>query len=97
MSVNFKPLADRVLVEPAEREERTESGLFVPESAAAKPQEGTIIAVGEGRRTPKGDRVALEVSAGDTIVFAKFAGTEIKLDGKKLLILKEADILAVIE
>jgi len=97
MAVNFKPLADRVLVEPAERAERTDSGLFIPESATAKPQQGTIIAVGEGRRSPQGERIALDVTEGDVIVFAKFAGTEIKLDGNKLLILKETDILAVIE
>ncbi len=97
MSVKFKPLGDRVLVEPAQKSERTETGLYIPESAAEKPQRGTIVSVGEGRRDKDGSRLPMPVAAGDTVIFGKYAGTEVKLNGDKLFILKESDILAVIE
>src|SRR5512139_3389635 len=96
MSLKLRPLSDRVVVEPLEQEERTESGLFIPETAKEKPQKGTILAVGEGRRDDDGNRIPMDVEVGQVILFAKYGGTEIKLDNKKLLILKESDILAVV-
>jgi len=95
--INIRPLGDRVVVEPTEQEEQTTSGLFLPETAKEKPQQGKVIAVGKGRRDEDGDRIEMDVKAGDTILFAKYAGTEIKLGGKKVLIMKESDILGVIE
>jgi len=95
--MKLRPLGDRAVVEPLEQEERTESGLFIPETAKEKPQKGTIIAVGEGRKDEDGKRVPMDVEAGQTILFAKYGGTEIKIDGKKLLILKESDILAILD
>ncbi len=98
MSVNIRPLGDRVLVEPIEREETIAGGaLVLPETAKEKPQQGKVLAVGPGRRDDDGDRIQLDVQAGDTVLFAKYAGTEVKLNGKKLLIMKESDILGIIE
>jgi chaperonin GroES len=97
MSLNLKPLHDRLVVEPKEREETTASGLVLPETAKEKPQEGTVIAVGPGRRDDDGKRVAMDVGVDDVVLYAKYAGTEVKIDGKKLLILKESDILAIVE
>jgi chaperonin GroES len=97
MALNLRPLGDRVVVEPSQRDERTESGLFIPETAKEKPQEGTILAVGAGKRDDDGKRIPMDVEIGQTVLFAKYAGTEIKLEGKKVLILKEADILAIVE
>jgi chaperonin GroES len=97
MSLNIRPLADRVIVEPAEQEEQTASGLFIPETAKEKPQQGNILAAGEGRRDDDGKRIPMDVKAGDKVLFAKYAGTEIKIDGKKLLIMKESDILGIVE
>ena len=97
MTPNLRPLGDRVVVEPQEREERTESGLYIPETAKEKPQQGTVLAVGQGRRDDSGNRVAMDVQQGQTVLYAKYAGTEVKMDGKKLLILKETDILAIVE
>ena len=97
MAMNLRPLGDRVVVEPQEREERTESGLYIPETAKEKPQQGTILAVGEGRRDDAGERINMDVQQGQTVLYAKYAGTEVKIDGKKLLILKETDILAIVE
>ena len=94
--MKLKPLGDRAVVEPLEGEERTETGLFIPETAKEKPQKGTIIAVGEGRKDEDGKRVPMDVEAGQIVLFAKYGGTEIKIDGKKLLILKESDILAIL-
>ncbi|MGQ9595195.1 MAG: co-chaperone GroES, partial [Anaerolineae bacterium] len=89
---------DRVVVEPVEQEEKTPSGIILPETAKEKPQEGKVIAVGPGRRDDKGERVPMDVKEGDRVLFAKYAGTEVKLEGdQKVLILKESDILAVIE
>lgn len=93
----IRPLGDRVLVKPIEREAETESGLLLPETAKEKPQEGEVIAVGMGRRDEDGDRVALDVEVGNRIIFAKYAGTEVKLDGDKMLIMKESDILGILE
>jgi chaperonin GroES len=95
MSLNLKPLGDRLVVEPLEQEERTASGIVLPETAKEKPQKGTVLAVGPGGRDDKGQRIALDAQVGDTVLFAKYGGTEIKLDGKKLLILKESDVLAI--
>jgi chaperonin GroES len=97
MALNLKPLGDRVVVEPIEQEEMTASGIVLPETAKEKPQRGTVIAVGPGTRDEGGKRIALDVNTGDTVLFAKYAGTEFKVDGKKLLILKESDLLAIVE
>jgi len=97
MSMNLKPLADRLVVEPNEQNETTPSGLVLPETAKEKPQDGTVLAVGPGRRDEDGDRIEMDVKVGDTVLYAKYGGTEIKLDGKKLLILKESDVLAIVE
>jgi chaperonin GroES len=95
--MNLKPLGDRLVVEPKERESTTASGLVLPETAKEKPQEGEVIAVGPGRRDEDGDRIAMDVQVGDIVLYAKYGGTEIKIDEKKLLILKESDILAIVE
>ena len=97
MDVKLKPLGDRLVVEPREREETTASGIILPETAKEKPQEGTVLATGPGRRDDDGDRIEMDVAVGDTVLYAKYAGTEIKMDGKKLLILKESDVLAIVE
>jgi chaperonin GroES len=95
--MNLKPLADRLVVEPLEQEDVTAGGIFLPETAKEKPQQGKIVAAGPGRLDEDGKRVALEVKVGDRVLYAKYSGTEIKLDGKKVLILKESDVLAVVE
>ncbi|GAE27259.1 heat shock protein 60 family co-chaperone GroES [Halalkalibacter wakoensis JCM 9140] len=92
----LKPLGDRVVIELVESEEKTASGIVLPDSAKEKPQEGKVVAVGTGRVTENGERVALEVADGDTIIFSKYAGTEVKFEGKEYLILRESDILAII-
>jgi chaperonin GroES len=92
----LKPLGDRVIIELVESEEKTASGIVLPDSAKEKPQEGKVVAVGTGRVLDNGERVALEVSAGDRIIFSKYAGTEVKYEGNEYLILRENDILAVI-
>ncbi|GGN57465.1 MULTISPECIES: co-chaperone GroES [Oceanobacillus] len=92
----IKPLGDRVVIELVEQEETTASGIVLPDSAQEKPQEGNVVAVGSGRVTDSGEKIALEVSEGDRIIFSKFAGTEVKYGGKEYLILRESDILAVI-
>ena len=98
MTLNMRPLADRVLVEPLEKEETFAGGeLVLPDTAKEKPQQGEVLAVGAGRMDDEGKRLPMDVSVGDTILFAKYSGTEIKLDGKKLLIIKESDILAIVE
>jgi chaperonin GroES len=95
--MNLKPLGDRIVVEPAEREERTASGIILPETAKEKPQEGTVLAVGPGRRDEEGKRIPMDIKKGDRVLYAKYAGTEVKVDDKKLLILKESDILALVK
>jgi chaperonin GroES len=98
MALKLRPLADRVVVEPIDREETFAGGeLVLPETAKEKPQQGRILAIGPGCRDEDGDRIALDVKVDDIVLFAKYAGTEIKVDDKKLLILKESDILAVVE
>jgi chaperonin GroES len=96
-ATSVKPLADRVLVEPNERDEMTTSGIVLPDTAKEKPQEGTVVAVGSGRMDDSGQRQPLEVKAGNKVLYAKYAGSEIKLDGKDHLILSEKDILAIFE
>ena len=95
--LSLKPLADRLVVEPVEKEERTASGIILPETAKEKPQEGTVLAAGPGRTDDDGKRIAMDVKAGQVVLYAKYSGTEVKIDDKKLLILKESDILAIVE
>ncbi|HEX2729357.1 MAG TPA: co-chaperone GroES [Rubrobacteraceae bacterium] len=95
--MNFKPLGERALVQLVEREEKTASGIVLPDTAKDKPQTATIVSVGEGKLDDKGQRVPVEVSPGDVIVFAKYSGTEIKLDGEDYMILDADDILGVVE
>ena len=97
MSKNLTPLADRLVVKPKEQEETTASGLVLPETAKEKPQEGTVLAVGPGRRDDDGNRIEMDVAVDDTVLYAKYAGTEVKLEGEKLLILKESDVLAILQ
>ena len=98
MAINIRPLGDRVLIEPVEQEETIAGGMLVlPETAKEKPQQGNVLAVGAGRRDEDGDRIDMDVKVGDKVLYAKYAGTEVKLDGKKLLILKESDILGIVE
>jgi len=92
----LKPLGNRVVVEPIEQEEITAGGIVLPETAKEKPQRGKVLAAGPGDRNDKGDRVQMDVAEGDTVLFAKYAGTEFKMDGKKLLILRESDLLAIV-
>ena len=95
--MNLKPLADRLVVEPSEQEEVTAGGIILPETAKEKPQQGKVIAAGPGRTDDDGKRITMEVKVGDRVLYAKYSGTEVKLDGKKVLILRESDILAIIE
>jgi chaperonin GroES len=95
-AVQLRPLADRVVVRPLGREEMTKSGIVLPDTAKEKPMRGTILAAGAGRRDDDGDRIPLDVQVGDQVLFAKYAGTEFKLDDDELLILSEKDILAVV-
>ena len=92
----FRPLHDRVLVRRIEAEEKTAGGIIIPDSAKEKPMQGEIVAVGPGARNEKGELVALDVKAGDRVLFGKWSGTEVKLDGEDLLIMKESDIMGII-
>ncbi len=94
MAVNLKPLADRVIVKPSEKEEMTKSGIYLPDTVKEKPQEGEVLAVGPGRLSDDGKRLALDVKVGDIVVYAKYGGTEIKIDDTEYVILRESDILA---
>ena len=94
MAVKLQPLADRVLVKPMEKEERTKSGIYLPDTAKEKPQEGEVLAVGPGKMTDDGKRVPLDLKVGDRVIYAKYGGTEIKVDEEDLIILRESDILA---
>jgi chaperonin GroES len=96
-AVKLQPLGDRVVVQPAEREETTKSGIVIPDTAKEKPQRGSVIAVGKGRRDDDGERVPMDVSVGDTVLFAKYAGTEFKFEDEEYLILSEKDILAKLD
>ncbi len=92
----LKPLADRVVIETVETEEKTESGIVLPDTAKEKPQEGIVVAVGSGKLLDNGERAPLEVNVGDRIIFSKYAGTEVKYNGKEYLILRESDIMAIV-
>jgi len=97
MTISIKPLGNRVVVEPIEQEDVTASGIVLPDTAKEKPQQGMILAAGPGERDDDGKRIAMDVKVGDKVLFAKYAGTELKLDGKKLLILRETDLLGIVE
>jgi chaperonin GroES len=96
MKLNLKPLGDRVVIKPLEQEEVTPSGIVLPETAKEKPQKGEVLAVGPGARDEDGKHIAMDLKAGDKVLFAKYAGTEIKIDSEKLLILRESDVLAIV-
>ncbi|MBN8906609.1 MAG: co-chaperone GroES [Rhodospirillales bacterium] len=95
--MNFRPLHDRVVVRRLKAEEKTAGGIIIPDTAAEKPMEGEIIAAGPGARNEQGQLVALDVKAGDRVLFGKWSGTEVKIDGEELLIMKESDIMGIIE
>ena len=98
MSVNVKPLADRVLIEPVQAEQKTASGIIIPDTAKEKPQQGEVLAVGPGRRSEQtGEVIPVDVKKGDTVVYSKYGGTEITVDGQDVLILNARDVLAVIK
>jgi chaperonin GroES len=96
VATTLQPLGDRLVVRPSGREETTKSGIVIPDTAKEKPQRGTVIAVGQGRRDDDGNRIAMDVEVGNVVLFAKYAGTEFKLDEEDLLILSEKDVLAII-
>jgi chaperonin GroES len=95
--LNLRPLGDRLIVEPQEKEGKTTSGIILPETSKEKPQEGTVLAAGPGRLDDDGKRIVMDVKVGQVVLYAKYSGTEVKIDDKKLLILKEGDILAIVE
>ena len=95
--MSFRPLGDRVLVKRVEEESKTKGGIIIPDTAKEKPQEGEVLAVGPGARDEHGKRVELDVKAGDRILFGKWSGTEVKIDGEDLIIMKESDILGVVD
>ncbi|MDH4139331.1 MAG: co-chaperone GroES [Coriobacteriia bacterium] len=95
--MNLKPLGDRVIVKPAQAEEQTKSGLVIPDTAKEKPQRGEVVAVGDGKRDDDGNRVPVDVKVGDTVVYGKYGGQDIKIDGVEYKILEERDIYAVVE
>ncbi|MCI0711711.1 MAG: co-chaperone GroES [Chloroflexi bacterium] len=97
MAIKLRPLADRLIVEPIEREETFAGGLVLPETAKEKPQQGRVLAIGPGSRDEDGKRITMDVSEGDIVLYAKYAGTEIKVEGNKILVLKESDVLAIVE
>jgi len=96
MSVSLKPLGDRVVVKAKPKDEVTASGIVLPDTASEKPQEGSVLSVGPGRVLDNGKRIEMDVHAGDTVLFAKYAGTEVKLDGEDFLVIRESDLLAVV-
>ncbi len=95
--MNFKPLGDRVLVKPIQEDEKKESGIIIPETAKEKPQKGVVEAVGPGKITEAGDKLPMNVEEGDNVLFGKYAGNDIKLDGEDFLIMHESDILGIVE
>jgi chaperonin GroES len=97
MSLNLTPLGDRVIVEPIEGEDVTAGGIILPETAKEKPQKGNVLAAGPGSRDEDGKRIAMDVKVGDTVLYAKYGGTEVKIKDKKYLILRENDILAIVD
>ena len=96
-ATKLRPLGDRVVIQPTPREEMTKSGIVLPDTAKEKPQEGKIIAAGPGRLTDEGKREPMDVKTGDTVLYAKYAGTEFKIEGDELLIVSQKDILAIVE
>lgn len=94
MAIKLQPLGDRLVVKPIEREEMTKSGIVLPDTAKEKPQEGEVLAVGPGRLSEDGTRIAMDVKVGDIVIYAKYGGTEIKVDNEELMILREGDVLA---
>jgi chaperonin GroES len=94
---NFRPLGDRVLVKRVKEEEKTKGGIIIPDTAQEKPQEGEVVAVGPGARDEDGERIAMDLKVGDRILFGKWSGTEVKIDGDELLIMKESDVMGVLE
>jgi len=94
MAISLQPMADRVLVKPIEKEEKTKSGIYLPDTAKEKPQEGEVLAVGPGKVSDDGKRIVPDVKVGDRVIYAKYGGTEIKVDDVDLIILRESDILA---
>ncbi len=97
MSLNLKPLGDRLVVKPLEEEEVTPGGIVLPETAKEKPQKSEVLATGPGARDDEGNRIAMDVSVGDKVLYAKYGGTEIKMNSDKLLILRESDVLAILD
>ena len=95
--MNLKPLADRVVVKPLEQEEEKRGGIIIPDTAKEKPEKGEVVSVGPGKLNDNGTRVALEVKKGDKVLFGKYAGTEVKVDGQEVMILREEDVMAIIE
>ena len=95
--MNLKPLSDRLVIKPLEQEEQTASGILLPETAKEKPQQGKVVAAGPGARKETGERVSMDVNVGDTVLYANYSGTTIMLNGKEYLILKESDVLAIVE
>ena len=93
----LRPLADKILVKRLEAESKTKSGIVLPDAAKEKPKRGTVLAIGDGRRSDKGEKIALTVKKGDEVIFSSYAGTEIKLDGEELMIMSEDDVLAIVE
>ncbi|HET98105.1 co-chaperone GroES [Desulfurivibrio sp. D14AmB] len=95
--MKIRPLNDRILVKRLEEEQKTKGGIIIPDTAKEKPAEGTVVAVGSGRHNEKGERVPVELKAGDRVLFSKYGGTEVKIDGEEFLIMREDDILGVVE
>ncbi|HEX2057636.1 MAG TPA: co-chaperone GroES [Actinomycetota bacterium] len=96
MATNIRPLEDRILVRPEEGQETTVSGIVIPDTAKEKPQEGTVLAIGPGKRSDTGELIPMDVSVGDRVMYSKYGGTEIKVDGDELLILSSRDVLAIV-
>lgn len=96
MSISFKPLGDRVVVEVIKREEKTAGGIYLPDSAKEKPMEGKVVSVGKGTRDSQGNLIPMDLKAGDHVVFGKWSGTEVKIEGKEYLIMKESDVMGVL-
>jgi chaperonin GroES len=94
MAVNIQPLADRLVVKPMEKEAKTKGGIILPDTAKEKPQEGEVVAVGPGRMTDEGKRIAMDLKVGDRVIYSKYGGSEIKIDDVEMIILRESDILA---
>jgi chaperonin GroES len=95
--MKFRPLGDRVLVKRVEEEQKSKGGIIIPDTAKEKPQEGEVVAVGPGARDDDGERISMDLKAGDRILFGKWSGTEVKIDGEDLLIMKESDVMGVLE